>query len=522
MADIRPIPYSVGQYEAQVFDLSGMTRVMAQQQAAQRKAQQEAKKEIDKLMANTYAAKGKGRLQDMPELEKQYEELQNYYINNNSSILKGGKEFLEFQKKRSDFIFEAEQASLRKERDKMLMPYFSTKAGKDELSEDAKNLLTVFNLPYNDQRRKDFTYMGADGQMHGIDELNLADVEKYTKFDEAKFAQSIQSTVKDRVIEDVSFNKNYQGLNTGLPLQITGRTVVKDPYGVAERFTGAWASTPDTERYFSKRFNSLTPEEIQQANEEFKTFNSIYKAAGLTNIVNTENDKTPGISNAFEYGLYTTLKQNLPQDLGERVSTSVASLMLAQRNYELSFAKFRRNIETKPIEQVLIEEIRNVGKSNFNGTAWSQMLQSSFGGGDKALGGVVANQFNYDKTTGKMTVITQKPLLDANGQYVYSFEEAQNIAGAPAKKGKDGQAVGSGFAKKFGENIYYYREEKVYNLDPTSPTFESEANGIFDQIQGALPAGAESNTLQSLRKQPTIGVFQSPGTGAPIQTKRNR
>ena len=73
MADIRPIPYSVGQYEAQVFDLSGLTRVMAQQAAAQRKAQADAKKEAEKSMAEINAAKSGARTQDLPYLNKKYD-----------------------------------------------------------------------------------------------------------------------------------------------------------------------------------------------------------------------------------------------------------------------------------------------------------------------------------------------------------------------------------------------------------------------------------------------------------------
>jgi hypothetical protein len=397
MAEVRAIPSAVGAFEAQIFDTSKTYKAIITQEAAKRKAQSDQKKELDKMMANTYAAKGKGRLQDMPELEKQYNELQNYYVNNGSAIMKGGKEFLEFQKKRSDFIFEAEQANLRKQRDQQLSPFFKIKLDKEGLSDQSNELMTIFNLPYNDPRRKNYQYEGSDGQMHGIDELNVTDIDKFDKFNEIDLMKNIESTVKAEKITDLKVEPSGNwGVAGGYPILVTGTTSLRNPIEISQAVTGTLASKPDAVKYYRNMFNQETPESLQKASDEMDLFNSIYKGAGFGQVVNLERDGKAGISDEVEYALYRNLKSNLPQDLGDKISTQLANLKLGVQRMDLANRKWANTLsvqaqslpidsaanaffDTNPSEKQIIDFVNSESK----------LLGVTFGAGGGTLPGGV-------------------------------------------------------------------------------------------------------------------------------------
>jgi len=408
MSLIRPKRFDVGEYQAQVYDMSAVYRTVMQQAAVQQKQQVDAKRELDKMMANTYAAKGKGRLQDMPELEKQYQDLQNYYINNNSAILKGGKEFLEFQKKRSEFIFEAEEANLRKERDKQLSPFFKMNLEKEGMSDKATELMTIFNLPYNDPRRKEYQYEGTDGKLHGIDELNVSDIEKYRRFNESELMKNIVSTAPIAKVKDLKIEPE-------------------------------------------------TPESLQKASDEFKLFNQVYKQAGYGQIVSTELDNQPGITRFDEYAIYRNLKANMPQDLGDKISTQLVSAELGMKRFDLAQRKWSNflNIQERmlPIDEAANRMLdKNVTDKDLQDFAFgeSKLLRATYEG----AGGTIPAEVKYykpgtfnqtkhapgltatgapsflDKNSGVLVYTTQKRAVDADGAAITDITEARSRYGS--------------------------------------------------------------------------------------------
>jgi hypothetical protein len=523
MADIRPIPYSVGQYEAQVFDLSGMTRVMAQQAAAQRKAQADAKKEMDKMMANTYSTKGKGRLQDMPELEKQYQELQNYYINNNSAILKGGKESLEFQKMRSNFIFEADEANMRKERDKQLSPYFKMNLEKEGMSEKSTELMTIFNLPYNDPRRKDYRYEGADGQMHGIDELNVADVEKYRRFNESELMSNIVKTAPIRKIKDLQIqpSENYN-LPKGYSIAVTGEYALRDPMAIAQAVTGELAGKPDARNFYGNMYRSETEESLQNASDELKMFNQIYKAAGYTQFVNTETDNQPGITNETEYALYRNLKSNLPQDLGDKISTQLVSakqgmerLELARQNAAFQRRKWREQLSLQqqnlPDDQAAnawFSQPRTDAEIQEYVNSEAKVIGMTFAGGGGALPAIPKyfkpGTFNaskhapglsgtgspsaIDKTAGVIVYTTQEMALDSDNQPITDIDDAR-------------KEYGSAYEYKTDKNGNVYKVESV--------AIPVDVKGVTKRNIGVAERGASFRYAYTRATQAQFGSVQS-------------
>lgn len=464
MSLIRTQPSAVGAFEAQVFDMGKTYRTITTQAAAQRKAQADAKKEMDKMMANTYSTKGKGRLQDMPELEKQYQELQNYYINNNSAILKGGKESLEFQKMRSNFIFEADEANMRKERDKQLAPFFKMNLEKEGMSEKSTELMTIFNLPYNDPRRKEYRYEGADGQMHGIDELNVADVEKFRRFNEADLLNTISKTAPIAKVKDLQIQPSDKfGLPKGYSIAVTGEYAIRDPLKIAQAVTGELAGKPDARNFYGSMFNSESKENLQKASEEFKLFNQIYKAAGYTQFVNTETDNQPGITNESEYAIYRNLKANLPQDLGEKINTSLVSAELGIKRLDLENRKWSNFLDIQSRSLPIDEAANRFLDMNLN----DKQLQDFAFGESKLLrptyegaGGTLPANIKYykpgtfdrtkdapglsmtgspsyiDRNTGVLVYTTQKPALTEDGAPIKSVEDAR-------------QRYGSGYEYKF-------------------------------------------------------------------------
>ena len=484
MAEVKSLPSAVGAFEAQIFDMSRTYQAVTSMMAAQRRQQAEAKKELDKMIANTYAAKGKGRLQDMPELEKQYNELQNYYTMNNSAILKGGKEYMEFQKKRSDFIFEAEQANMRKERDKQLSPFFKLKLEKEGLSDKSNELMTIFNLPYNDPRRKEYTYEGSDGQQHGIDELNVTDIDKYTRFNEVDLIKNITSSAPKSKIKDLRIEPSAEfNLPKGYQIAITDEVEIRDPMKIAQLVTGTLASTPDARNYYRKMYESQTPESLQQATKDFEIFNSIYKAAGYGQVVNFEQDGTKGISSPEEFAIYRNLKANLPQELGEKISTALMTAQLGKEKLDLNKRQFglyssfiKQNLAVDTSTTMLISE---AGKGKFG-----QKQIKSLRDFAKAESAVLGNPYTNTGGTKPVDVVYVAPgeeepanlnvvgrltpnernQMGSRGYFVYTIQTPMiEGTGENAKNVKDINK-----ARQLGGDAFNYQKDKndnVYRLE---------------------------------------------------------
>jgi hypothetical protein len=496
MAEVRAIPSAVGAFEAQIFDTSKTYKAIITQEAAKRKAQSDQKKELDKMMANTYAAKGKGRLQDMPELEKQYNELQNYYVNNGSSIMKGGKEFLEFQKKRSDFIFEAEQANLRKQRDQQLSPFFKIKLDKEGLSDKSNELMAIFNLPYNDQRRKNYQYEGSDGQMHGIDELNVTDIDKFDKFNEIDLMKNIESTVKAEKITDLKVEPSGNwGVDGGFPILVTGTTSLRNPIEISQAVTGTLASKPDAVRYYRNMFNQETPESLQKASQEMDLFNSIYKGAGFGQVVNLERDGKAGISDEVEYALYRNLKSNLPQDLGDKISTQLANLQISARGLGLRFRQFEEKLKDQPIDAVMIQEIES-GK--FDPEKWSDVSNTLGGKVDPSLGDILpwASQTRGNL---KATALVRKPLRKA------VVKQGETGLITDETEAKSYGQIGKDVFKDKKSGVYYLQEKKEYDFNPkTNPKgWRTDAATYWNDMKSAQYNADNKALLSRYLKQAT-------------------
>lgn len=523
MSLIRTQPSAVGAFEAQVFDMGKTYRTITTQAAAQRKAQADAKKEMDKMMANTYSTKGKGRLQDMPELEKQYQELQNYYINNNSAILKGGKEALEFQKMRSNFIFEADEANMRKERDKQLAPFFKMNLEKEGMSEKSTELMTIFNLPYNDPRRKDYRYEGADGQMHGIDELNVADVEKYRRFNESELMKNIVATAPIAKVKDLKIQPSESfNLPKGYSISVTGEYAIRDPLKIAQAVTGELAGKPDARNFYGNLFKNESEENLKKASEEFKMFNQIYKAAGYTQFVNTETDNQPGITNESEYAIYRNLKANLPQDLGEKISTQLVSAKLGMERLELSRqnAAFQRrkwreqlslqqqNLPDDQAANAWLSEPRTDAELQEYVNNESKIISMTYAGGGGALPAIPKyykpGTFNpskhapgmsgtgtpsvIDKTAGVIVYTTQEMALDSDNNPLESIDEAR---------------------KEYGSAYEYKTDQKgrVYKVE--SVVIPVDVKGVTKRNIGVAERGASLRYAFTRSTQAQFGSIQS-------------
>lgn len=543
MAEVKPIGFNYARYKAQVFDLSSLTRQMASQVAAQRKAQQEAKKELDKMMANTYAAKGKGRLQDMPELEKQYNELQNYYTMNNSAILKGGKEFMEFQKKRSDFIFEAEQANLRKERDKQLSPFFKLKLEKEGLSDKSNELMTIFNLPYNDPRRKEYRYEGSDGQMHGIDELNVTDIDKYTKFNEVDLIKDISTAVQGKEVSDLRIEPSAKfKLPQGYQISVTDKVFLRDPVKIAQVVTGTLMSKPDARNYYQKLYNMETPESLQQASEDYELFNNIYKAAGYGQIVNTERDNIKGISTPEEYAIYRNLKANLPQELGEKISTSLMTAELSKERLDLgkrqfgayeSFIKQNMPIDTSTtmliseasrgeFGQKQIKSLKDFARAesavlgnpytNTGGTKPVDVFYVAPGEAEPkdlaVVGRLTPNEQNRMGSRGYLVYKIQTPMITGTGENatnVKDMDEARKLGGDAFKYGTDLKG-----------NIYKIEAVRIpIDANVASPVVKA---GLVKSTYGIAQSAQQSNVMYDINWKRLQGGGGRQPLGMGIET----
>lgn len=496
MAEVRQIPSAVGAFEAQVFDMSKTYRTIMSQDSARRKAQADQKKEMDKMMANTYSVKGKGRIQDMPELEKEFNKVQDYYINNNASILKGGKEFMEFQKMRSAWMFDAQQAALRLEKDKQLSPFFKLKLEKEGLSEKSEELMAIYNLPYNDKRRQEYKYMGSDGQEHGIDELNVTDIDKYTRFNEDDLMNNIVRTAPATKVTDLSIDAGKEwGVPGAGPILVTGTTQLRDPIKISQAVTGELAAKPDAVRFYKEMYNQETPEALQAASDEMKAFNSIYKAAGFGQVVNLEKDNTPGISNEVEYALYRNIKANMPQDLGDKISTQLAGLQLRARGLGLRFRQFEEKLKDQPIDAVMIQEIES-GK--FDPEKWSDVSNTLGGKVDPSLGDILpwASQTRGNL---KATALVRKPLRKA------VVKQGETGLITDETEAKSYGQIGKDVFKDKKSGVYYLQEKKEYDFNPkTNPKgWRTDAATYWNDMKSAQYNADNKALLSRYLKQAT-------------------
>jgi len=223
MSLIRPEPAAVGAYEAQVFDMSKTYRTIMSQEAQRRKVQAEAKKEADKAISELSAARAGGRTQDLPYLNRLYNDVTNYYSQNSGRLQPGTEEYKNFNELKANFLYETQRSKNEKEKQLRFDTYASVNSDKEKMSDDSIEIVRLQRLALDDPNRSRFKKKLANGREIGIDEIDLPELEKYSKFDEVELQKNIESV--DKVdVETNQFVTKLAGYNLGAPV-IQSKTI---------------------------------------------------------------------------------------------------------------------------------------------------------------------------------------------------------------------------------------------------------------------------------------------------------
>lgn len=522
MAEVRQIPSAVGAFEAQVFDLSKTYRTIMTQEAQRRKVQADAKKEAEKTLSEMSSTMAKGRTQDLPYLKELYDGVTNFYSQNASKLKPGTPEYNKYTELKGKFNFESQRSINEKESDKLVANWMAINSDKEKIGQGSLDYWQMKQKPINDTSRATYKFKKGDGTEVSVDQVGLPDLEKYNKYDENDTRKDIQ-TIQPLDISTTDFIRNYKGVN--VPFGTMKETVLKfkPPSQILQAFDSNYTRSRDAIDFYDNAWNNLSQNEKDAMNTAFSRLPSILNAAGIKEQVRIdEKDGMPGISNGYEFGAAKFLLQNLPETVKEDIDLSLANLY-ETKAYRKSVLALRKQDETKPIEQVLIEDVRKAGAEGFDGDAWASKLNSSFSISDPSIGGTIPVRFTYDKNTKEMVVLTQKALTTPDGKsYITKKEDAKKIVGnsKDAKKDASGRIIEPGITVN-SEGIYFYSNLKRYRMDPSIKTFESGVVNMVDDTENVL-SGSQLNTLRGLRKQKSTEVYTSPVTGAEVQMKRGR
>lgn len=500
MAEVRQIPSAVGAFEAQVFDLSSITRQMSSQLAQQKRAQQEARKEADKSLAEIANSKAGARSQDIPYLQDKENELKNYFSQNINRLQPGTEEYKKFNELKTDFIYETQRSKNEKEKQVRFATYASANASKEKLSDETRGIIETQKLPINDPRRAQFKKKFDDGREAGIDELDLGDLNKFSIFDETELQRSIKASPGATYdVKDVEFNKNFKGLKSAYPITITGTTRITDPFTVTREYINFINKTPDTLDTYTKQFNALTDEQKQVATEEMKAMKNVFKAAGAADF-QFEDDDTAGVTNAFEYGLFLNLKRNLPRDLGQTVSTAVGNLLRPR-------AVGRGRTATpkaEPLDAIMTKQIED---GNVDWDYWRKEMTVYGGQASESMGIGIAPWEMIHMDKGLSTVAIRTFLKDytvnKDGDLVDDVATATSLL-------PKGQIL----LRDNKSGNYYYETLKNYNLRKDNPNYKATVQSAWSDMKKAQYDAAQIELLErNLKLSSSPGALGPKGSG---------
>jgi hypothetical protein len=408
MAEVRQIPSAVGAFEAQIFDMSKTYQTIRSQAAVQAKAQQEAKKEADKAIAELSSARAGGRTQDLPYLNGLYNNVTNYYSKNSGRLQPGTEEYKTFNEMKANFLYETQRSKNEKEKQLRFDTYASVNSDKEKMSDDSLELVRLQRLALNDPKRTAFKKKTADDREIGIDNIDLPDLEKYSKFDEVELQKNIESV--DKVdVETNQFVTKLAGYNLGAPV-IQSKTVqMRRPGAVIDMYAGTFRNRErDAKDKLDREWSMLTPEQKDRVNAEFKTFNKVYEAAGIKEKVTIdESDKTAGISNGFEYGAYKALKNTLPMEIKQDFDTSIGNMIQSQRRFSAWWQNQKEKTQGQPVYKWIAQNLRS---KSFNAQSVKEVINSAITSGAQAMTSATPAWFDINQNTKEATLLTNTPI----------------------------------------------------------------------------------------------------------------
>lgn len=471
-----------------------------QEAAAQRRAQAEAKKEADKAIAELSAARAGGRTQDLPYLNRLYNDVTNYYSQNSGRLQPGTEQYQKFNELKANFLYETQRSKNEKEKQLRFDTYASVNADKEKMSDESVELVRLQRLSLDDPNRARYRKILADGRQIGIDEIDLPELEKYSRFDEVELQKNIESVDKVN-IETNQFVTKLAGYNLGAPV-IQSKTIeMRRPGAVIDMYAGTFRNKErDATDKLNREWESLTPEQKERINAEFRTFNKVYEAAGIKEKVTIdESDKTAGISNGFEYGAYKALKNTLPMEIKRDFDTSVGNMIMSQRRFSAWMQNARQKTQGQPVYKWVAQTISS-GK--FNPEDIKRTINPALTSGAESMTTATPAFINID-ASGKGSLLTNTPikLVNAEGKTVPAMTEKEAKTHAKKIKGVSNKVFRpEELLQTNMEGIWQDPQSKVWFQRRIRPIDWSATPGQEMRISAALREAREAQTSAEGRK----------------------
>lgn len=544
MAEVKQMHSAVGAFEAQVFPMNKAVDLYIRGKQYEQQRQKAAEQQLDTMMANTFSEKGQGRAQDIEGIESEYSQLQQYYLENKNKILQGGSSSLEFQKKRSAFLYNVQYSKALKEKEKSFLPAWKTIAGKTEMDAPQLDAMNVFNKSIYDPERTQWKF--NDGR--DVDNMTPQDFVPSETFNKVNMDKTIAANVKDyKFTTDVirGDKKERVEVNIQDPAKILGGTV------------SYLTQYPRADKFYQSQFNTLSPSDIDRASEEMSQYATMF-TGNKSNPIAWDKDGDGKISNHVEYAVYDQIKRNLPEELGTKLDYSPLNAKLAisrenRANQQFDFQKekwYNRMFEkqqNKPIDEAIADTIVSGTGTPQNWTEFANGLNKIYSREQESTGNVKPGQIMFlsaDEIKAKMNdpEWKKKNLFASSGYNPADAKEGTlmfvsqtkalvpddegNLVPHTAKNGNDiakilrtGVPAAQIFSKKMPDGTYEFYRKQV-KFVPTDKG-RSPQDVRFDVKAGysLLSESSTSPIIQEIDKQLTkrnTGYVASPTDDTPV------
>jgi len=482
MAEVRALPSAVGAFEAQVIDFSSAFNSIARQNALARKESATLRKQIEDNLNTTINDKRVIRSQDDKYINGLKNDVRNYFSDNKSAIIKGGAEYNEFKKKMGLVTSEITRSLSIKENGVQLQNYALKTMDplkSTDVSQSFKDALAAYELPMNDQYRKDFRFKNELGQDVDVDQLTINELDRIAYFRPERLQESIRTNVPQAKADFMFLSKGKD---------ITRSYASRSPFGIATTTANTFVQYPDAKEFYTKAaINDLatTPDLQQRVNDAFKHMDKMYTKAGASSAgggfgsisyLFEEKDGVPGvdINNPYEYALFQQLYSNLPQDLGITYDYRSQSNNRANQSLKLQkdnlYLQRLNSQQPKTIDGLVIEDIRN-GK--LDASKITSAINAFVSQKEAALGGLEPAKLSIDDNNKTMTAVTRRVLTDGTNKITDQAQADKYLI--------DNKL--SGKVERMLDGSFYLEETRTISIDPNkNKNYGTEVSTLFDMI----------------------------------------
>jgi hypothetical protein len=514
MAEVKPIASAVGAYEAQVINMTGAYNQLLKMQAQQAKNIEAMRKKAEDDLSSLLRDKRSVRGQDSPYIDSLYKDVQDYYNQNRDAISSSTSARNKLYDKINNTIRETNRAVRTKEQGVELNRLYVdfTKPGSVMTSKEFNSRYAMFNRPINDTQRMDYRFTNENGVSVGIDELSPIDLNAVAIYNESKLSERIKNAQTYNVQKEFFRKKGAK--------DVTQTWSFKDPMAIYNTVESVFVDYPETAADSYKKMVDFKKAEFQstgvnfqdEVNEDLKSVIQVYKDADIQLPVNIETifskDGVAGVNidNPLEYATFRAIQSTLPQYLGESYSYKTQQLWISQSHLNLqksanalAWQRYKDSKSNDNLDDFFKNDIKSAIKSGKLGAVakdWEASLNSVMANPSGQTGIIPAKFSINDKS---ITVTTQAPLLDADGNYIRTKEAAD----AAVMKG--GKKIGQVIALAGG----YYAVEQTYTrgMDPNAADFSTGISDLLNIAEESQVNKTTSEFLGKIRNGNTKGVL---------------